>query len=429
MSLPKSPKSHVRHPFASWFPPLDEFPDGQDGRAFLESETGKALSDLAHAALGLRQGLSGLALGVGDRSAKEEILSGVHYSIATSSGVVEKIGNAVNPPPPTPRGWQLPPELRPPYSVFWIALGLGWYVLCLYLFFSSKPTAFSSPLPLMGGVVIAIYTALLPHVVAHHRWRAGKIPRNYFSEAYSDGPISLRLFIEETLAGAAAEIEEVSRRIRHEVYALPIGAANEPVHRELAERLAEAGAALAEAAAEFEEITGRKVVLGVARSRDRDKRPFDRPRHFEESTIRGMLTDLELMARRGLVAIQAVSSGTDAQVAPDAARHVAEFPAQLERVRARLTDVIGRTMRAARGAGTEGARKAWDNVQGVAESAIPGIVSDLEIAARRLRSEFNAAAAGAANREALAEIAAALTRCLAETDAAQAKLRALTGRD
>jgi hypothetical protein len=129
------------------------------------------------------------------------------------------------------------------------------------------------------------------------------------------------------------------------------------------------------------------------------------------------------------VAIQAVSSGTDAQVAPDAARHVAEFPAQLERVRARLTDVIGRTMRAARGAGTEGARKAWDNVQGVAESAIPGIVSDLEIAARRLRSEFNAAAAGAANREALDEIAAALGRCLAETDAAQAKLRALTGRD
>jgi hypothetical protein len=68
-------------------------------------------------------------------------------------------------------------------------------------------------------------------------------------------------------------------------------------------------------------------------------------------------------------------------------------------------------------------------VQRVAESAIPGIVSDLEIAARRLRSEFNAAAAGVANREALDEIAAVLARCLAATDAAQAKLLALTGRD
>jgi hypothetical protein len=99
MSLLKSPESHVRNLFAGWFPPLDEFPDGQDGRAFLESETAKALSELAHAALGLRQGLNGLALGVADRSAKEKILSGVHYAIATSSGLVERIGNAVNPPP------------------------------------------------------------------------------------------------------------------------------------------------------------------------------------------------------------------------------------------------------------------------------------------------------------------------------------------
>jgi hypothetical protein len=44
-------------------------------------------------------------------------------------------------------------------------------------------------------------------------------------------------------------------------------------------------------------------------------------------------------------------------------------------------------------------------------------------------SEFNAAAAGAANRKALDEIAAALTRCRAETGAAQANLRALTGQD
>jgi hypothetical protein len=55
-----------------------------------------------------------------------------------------------------------------------------------------------------------------------------------------------------------------------------------------------------------------------------------------------MLTDLELMARRGLAAIQAVFPGTYAQVAPDAARHVAELPTQLEGVRARLTEVIGR---------------------------------------------------------------------------------------
>jgi hypothetical protein len=429
MSLLESLGDHFRSLFASWFPRLDEYPGAQDERAFFESEVEKALTELGYAERALHQGLNGLAVGVTERRVKDEMLGGVQHAVTVPAAVWGKVQSVVNPPPPIPRGWQLPPELRPPLSVFWMSLGFGWYLFCLYLFFSSRPTAFSSPLPVMIGTAIACSIAFLPQFVAWQRWRAGKLPRNYFADAYSVAPVSLRLFIEETLAGAAAEIEEVGRRIRHEVYALPIGAANEPVHRELAERLAEAGAALAEAAAEFEEITGRKVVLGVVRSRDRDKRPFDRPRHFEESTIRAMLTDLELMARRGLAAIRTVSPRTDAQVAPDAARHVAEFTAQLERVRARLTDVIGRSMRAARGAGTEEARKAWDNVQGVAESAIPEIVSDLEIAARRLRSEFNAAAAGAANREALAKIAAALTRCLAETDAAQAKLRALTGRD
>jgi hypothetical protein len=58
-----------------------------------------------------------------------------------------------------------------------------------------------------------------------------------------------------------------------------------------------------------------------------------------------------------------------------------------------------------------------------------GIVSELEVALRRLRSEFNAAAAGAANRQALDELAAVLAECLSKTQAAQAELRALTGRD
>ena len=73
----------------------------------------------------------------------------------------------------------------------------------------------------------------------------------------------MRLFIEETLAGAAAEIEQVGRRIRRELNALQVGTTNERLHRELAERLAEAGATLSEAAARFEEIIRRK--LGEAR--------------------------------------------------------------------------------------------------------------------------------------------------------------------
>jgi hypothetical protein len=244
---------------------------------------------------------------------------------------------------------------------------------------------------------MGMYIALLPHLVAWQRWRDGKLPRNYFNEAYSRGPISLRLFIEETLAAAAAEIEQVGRRIRHEVYALPFGTRNEPLHRELAERLAEADAALAKAAAEFEQITGRKVVVGAARARDRGERPVDRPRCFKESPIRAMLTDLELMARRGLAAIQAVSPETDDPVPADAARHVADLPAQLNGVRARLTEVIGRKPLGARYPAAGHVQHPWDQVQGIAESAIPGIVSDLEIAARRLRTEFNAAAAGVAN--------------------------------
>jgi hypothetical protein len=280
----------------------------------------------------------------------------------------------------------------------------------------------------MVGVGIAIYIGLLPHVVAHHRWRAGRIPRNYFSEAYSDGPISLRLFIEETLAAAAAEIEQLGRRIRHEVYALPFGTTNEPAHVELAERLSGAGAALAKAAAEFEEITGRKVAVGVARFAASDEQPPHRPRHFEEPTVRAMLTDLELIARRGLAELQALASGPQAQLRPQAARRIADLPAHLESVRARAGDVIGRKPGVSRPSGADRAERPWEDVPGLAESAVMGIVSELEVALRRLRSEFNAAA-DAANRQALDELAAVLAECLSKTQAAQAELRALTGRD
>lgn len=103
-----------------------------------------------------------------------------------------------------------------------------------------------------------------------------------------------------------------------------------------------------------------------------------------------------------------------------------KFPMQLESVRAQLSAVIGHRPR---GPAADGAKHPWEDVQGVAESAIPGVVSELEIAMRPLRSEFNAAAAGAANQQALDEIAAVLAKCLADTQAARAKLRALTGRD
>jgi hypothetical protein len=234
-----------RRLFASWFPPLDEFPGAQDARAFLESEVEKALTELGYAERALHLGLNGFTIGLADRRAKQEILGAIEYAIGSTASIAGKIEKAVNPVPPEPRGWVLPPELRPPLSIFWIALGFGWYLFCLYLFISSKPTAFSSPVSLMVGTATGMCIAFLPHFVSSQRWRAGKIPRNYFSEAYSQGPISLRLFIEETLAAAAAEIEQVGRRIRHEVYALSFGTTNEPVHREVAERLAEAGAALA----------------------------------------------------------------------------------------------------------------------------------------------------------------------------------------
>jgi hypothetical protein len=278
MSLLEQLGGNFHSLFASWFPPLDEFPGAQDERTFLESEVEKALTDLGYAERALHQGLNGLASGVTDGRVKDEVLGGVQHAVIVPAAVCEKVQSVVNPPPSTPRGWHLPPEQRPPYSIFWIVLGFCWYLFTLFVFFASNPTSHSSPLPLVGGVMMGMYIAFLPQLVAWQRWRTGKIPRNCFAEAYSVAPVSLRLFIEETLAAAAAEIEQVGRRIRHEVYALPFGTTNEPVHRELAERLAEAGAALAKAAAEFEEITGRKVVLGAARARDRGERPFDRPR-------------------------------------------------------------------------------------------------------------------------------------------------------
>jgi hypothetical protein len=276
MALLEQLGGHFRSLFATWFPPLDEFPGAQDERAFLEFDVEKALTDLGYAERALDQGLNRLAIGVTDRRVKDEVLGVVQHAVIVPAAVCEKVQGVVNPPPSTPRGWHLPPELRPRYSVFWMVLGFGWYLFCVYLFFLSKPTSHSSPLPLMGGVVMGMYIAFLPQLVAWQRWRTGKIPRNCFAEAYSVAPVSLRLFIEESLAAAAGEIEQVGRRIRHEVYALPFGTTNDPVHRELAERLAEAGAALAKAAAEFEEITGRKVAVGAARPRERGERPIGR---------------------------------------------------------------------------------------------------------------------------------------------------------
>jgi hypothetical protein len=84
------------------------------------------------------------------------------------------------------------------------------------------------------------------------------------ADAYLGAPDALKTLVKDKIAGETAGIEQIARRMRYEMSALPTGTPNLPLHRELEERLNQADAAIAAPAARFEEITGRK--LGPARA-------------------------------------------------------------------------------------------------------------------------------------------------------------------
>jgi hypothetical protein len=84
------------------------------------------------------------------------------------------------------------------------------------------------------------------------------------ADAYLGAPDALKVLVKDEIAGETAGIEQIARRMRYEMSALPIGTPNSPLHRELEERLTQADAAIAASTARFEEITGRK--LGPARA-------------------------------------------------------------------------------------------------------------------------------------------------------------------
>jgi hypothetical protein len=96
MSLLEQLGGHFRSLFASWFPPLDEFPGAQGERAFLEFEVAKALAELGYAERALHLGLNGFTIGLADRRAKQEILSAVEYAIGSTASIAGKIERAVN---------------------------------------------------------------------------------------------------------------------------------------------------------------------------------------------------------------------------------------------------------------------------------------------------------------------------------------------
>ena len=70
---------------------------------------------------------------------------------------------------------------------------------------------------------------------------------------------ALKTLVKDKIAGETAGIEQIARRMRYEMSALPTGTPNLPLYRELDERLTQADAAIAATMARFEEITGQMV--------------------------------------------------------------------------------------------------------------------------------------------------------------------------
>lgn len=241
----------LRNLIIAWFPPSPERPEPQNLREFLEATIAETLDQVHRAAGALRQELNHIAGGVPDLREKDEIASRLQQTVALASHAAGRVRDTLNPPPVQPRGLRLPRERTPRLSVFWMGIGYGWAGLFAFLS-ASDPDAFRL-------ILFGPFLMLLPQCVALYRWWREGPARNYLSDAYLGAPDSLKILVEDEIAGAAAGIEQIGRRMRYEMSALPIGMPNLPLHREFEERLTQADMAIAATTARFEEITGRKL--------------------------------------------------------------------------------------------------------------------------------------------------------------------------
>jgi hypothetical protein len=238
-----------RRTFAfAWFPPPPQGPEPQNQREFLEVTLSETLDQVRRAAGALRQEVPHIAVGIPALSAKDEIVGRLQQTVTLASEAAGRVRNTLN-PPPQPRGLRLPPERAPRLSVYWLGIGYGWVSLFSFLGFSHNKNL----LPL---IFFAAFLIMPPQWIALWRWWTEGPARNYLADAYLGAPDALKVLVKDEIAGEAAGIEQIARRIRYEMSALPIGTPNLPLHRQLEERLTQADAAIAATVARFEEITG-----------------------------------------------------------------------------------------------------------------------------------------------------------------------------
>lgn len=407
-----------RDRFSRWFPPVVQDPEPQDPRDYLEAAVAEVLDTADRVARSLRREMNHIALGLPHREAKQAISVRLREAAALLAGPSARLRIAANPAlvPVQRREWRLPPERTPPFSIFWIVLG---YALILTLSRLRFP-----PLTAAYGVALMF----LPQLVALYRWWTQEPPRNHLAVTYAGAPEPLKRLIEEEIMSALDGIEQVGRRLRYEVNALPIGVPDEPLHRELSEHLAEAGATLSAATDRFEELTGRRSrASGAARATAGFAQPLGEARHFGESEIRAVLTDLELIQQRLGVELATLASPSRPQAAPEAVRRLADLESRLTGARARLAAVVG-DRRQPSPSRHPAAALFLETVQGLAEGAIIRALGELESAARRLRRELTMSDAGLANAGEREGIAETLAACGRDLVAARARLNDLTGR-